>query len=118
MFFTRWSGQRIDTGLIFFRKVRPGSQLHRSDTEAAANCRSTSLRPYPSGRRKGQGRRTYRRSRLDASLSGVPSHQAASLQIQSKILQAAPKQIESLTLKAYSPRLSFTAISISCSDPR
>src|SRR5260370_2384505 len=35
MFFTRWSGQRIDTGFIFFRKVRPGSQLHRPDTEAA-----------------------------------------------------------------------------------
>src|SRR5260370_1420004 len=35
MFFTRWSGQRIDTGFIFFRKVRPGSQLHRPDTEAS-----------------------------------------------------------------------------------
>ena len=35
MFFTRWSGQRIDTGLIFFRQVRPGSQLHRPDTEAS-----------------------------------------------------------------------------------
>jgi hypothetical protein len=35
MLFTRWSGQRIDTVFIFYRKVRPGSQLHRPDTEAA-----------------------------------------------------------------------------------
>jgi hypothetical protein len=35
MFFTRWSGQRIDTVFIFYRKVRPCSQLHRPDTEAS-----------------------------------------------------------------------------------
>src|ERR1700731_2017979 len=35
MFFTRWSGQQIDTGLSFYRKVRPGSELHRPDTEAS-----------------------------------------------------------------------------------
>jgi hypothetical protein len=35
MLFARWSGQRIGTGFIFYRKVRPGSQLHRPDTEAA-----------------------------------------------------------------------------------
>ena len=35
MFFTRWSGQRIDTGFIFCRQVRPCSQLHRPNTEAS-----------------------------------------------------------------------------------
>jgi hypothetical protein len=35
MFFTRWSGQRIGNRLIFCRKVRPCSQLHRPDTEAS-----------------------------------------------------------------------------------
>jgi hypothetical protein len=40
--------------------------------------------------KKDQGRRTYRRSRLDISLSGVPFHQAVSLQSHSKILQVAP----------------------------
>jgi hypothetical protein len=40
------------------------------------------------------------------------------LQNHSKILQAAPTQIESLTLRGYSPRLSLTAISISWSEPR
>jgi hypothetical protein len=35
MFFARRSGQRIDTGFIVYRKVRPCSQLHRSDTEAS-----------------------------------------------------------------------------------
>jgi hypothetical protein len=40
MFFTRWSGQRIDTGLIFFRKVRPGSQQDMG----AANKRSPTER--------------------------------------------------------------------------
>jgi len=35
MFFTRRSGQRIGTRLIFYRKVRPGSELHRPNTEAS-----------------------------------------------------------------------------------
>jgi hypothetical protein len=35
MFFTRRSEQRIDTRLLFYRKVRPGSELHRPDTEAS-----------------------------------------------------------------------------------
>jgi hypothetical protein len=35
MLFTRWNGQRIGAGLIFFRKVRPCSQLHRPNTEAS-----------------------------------------------------------------------------------
>jgi hypothetical protein len=30
MFFTRWSGQRIGTVFIFYRKVRPGIQTDRS----------------------------------------------------------------------------------------
>jgi len=35
MFFTRWSGQRIGTVFILCRKVRPGSEQHRPDTEAS-----------------------------------------------------------------------------------
>jgi len=35
MLFPRWSGQRIGTRLIFYRKVRPCSKLHRPDTEAS-----------------------------------------------------------------------------------
>jgi hypothetical protein len=35
MFFTRRSSQRIGTGFIFYRKVRPCSQLHRPNTEAS-----------------------------------------------------------------------------------
>jgi hypothetical protein len=35
MFFTRRSGQRIGTGFIFYRKVRPCSQLHRPNTKAS-----------------------------------------------------------------------------------
>jgi hypothetical protein len=35
MFFTRWSDQRVGLGFIFCRKVGPGSQLHRPDTEAS-----------------------------------------------------------------------------------
>ena len=73
MLFTRWSGQRIGAGLIFFRKVRPGSQLHRPDTEAAqiAEVHLANRILQDEGRvRDGE---TYRRSRRDASLSGVPS---------------------------------------------
>jgi PadR family transcriptional regulator PadR len=35
MFFTRWSGQRINTGFVFHGEVRPCSQLHQPDTEAS-----------------------------------------------------------------------------------
>jgi hypothetical protein len=35
MFFTRRSGQRIGNVFIFYRKVRPRSQLHRPNTEAS-----------------------------------------------------------------------------------
>jgi hypothetical protein len=35
MFFPRWSGQRIGSVFIFCRKVRPGSELHRPNTEAS-----------------------------------------------------------------------------------
>ena len=35
MLFTRWSDQRLGTRLIFYRKVRPGSELHRPNTEAS-----------------------------------------------------------------------------------
>ena len=35
MFLTRWSGQRIGTVFIFYRKVLPGSEQHRPDTEAS-----------------------------------------------------------------------------------
>src|SRR6266702_3179636 len=35
MFFTGWSGHRIGTSLIFYRKVRPGGELHRPNTQAS-----------------------------------------------------------------------------------
>jgi hypothetical protein len=76
---------------------RPARHVHNSRWRAAptkhtsiANCRSTSGQPCPSGRRKDPGRQTYRRSRLDASLSGVPFTRATSFQNHSKILQVAP----------------------------
>ena len=70
MLFARWHGQRIDTVFIFYRKVRPCSEQHRPDTEASQIAEVHLSDPYPSGQKKGQGQRTYRRSRLDASLSG------------------------------------------------
>jgi hypothetical protein len=72
--------QRFETNLAISPQLLPSATLIKTSFSAAptrhrsiADCRSTSRQPYPSGRRKGPGRHTYRRSRLDASCSEVPS---------------------------------------------
>ena len=115
--FTRCSDQRIGARLICYRKARPGSQLHPPDTKASQIAKVH----LSNGILQDEGR-----IRDGEHIIGADStlhirrsfHQAVSLQNHSALLQAAPTQIELLTRRAYKPRLSLTAISISCSDPR
>src|SRR5260370_19917735 len=112
MFFTRWSGQRIDTGFIFFRKVRPGSQLHRPDTEASQIAEvHLSDRILQDEGRVRDGEHIVGADSTLHYPAFLPPGRIFAESIQDTSGHAYTNR--SLTLKAYSPTLSFTAISIS-----
>src|SRR5271168_2363415 len=117
MFFTSRSDQRVGTRLIFYRKVRPCSQLHRPDREA-----SQIAEVHLADRilqNEGKVRDGKHVVGADSTL-----HYPAFLPL-GRIFAESPRyfrprlhKIELLSLRAYKPRLSLTAISMSCSDPR
>lgn len=86
MFFTRWSSQPIGTVFIFFRKIRPSSQLHRPDTETSQIAEvHLSYRIFQDEERVRDGEHIVG---ADSTLH-YPAffHQTLSLQNHSKILQ-------------------------------